>query len=181
MYNIRDGLWWEEVRSEENEMAEKLWRQNYATTLRGGGWMARQLSWFFAWKQYKNSVTSMTLIICDSYTLKYRPWTCLPLISNKVITTPPTCHVLCMGMARGLLRTENTLYFETKCSESRSDRPSMKKASNLGYITIGHLVPPIIVSIMLSGKLWWIEDAATIGYLQENAMHVHYEDQSVNV
>jgi hypothetical protein len=77
-----------------------------------------------------------------------------------------------MGVDRGLLRTENALYLKTKCIETRSDLPSMKKASNLGYKRRKYFVQTIIVSIMLSGRLRWIEDAATMGYLQENTMHV---------
>ena len=123
----------------------------------------------------------MILILGSCYIFKNKPWTRLPLFSNTIITTPHIYHVLCTGVDRGLLRTENTLYLKTKCTENRSDLPSMKKASNLGYITRGYFVQPIIVSIMLSGRLRWIEDAATMGYLQENTMHIRYKDHSVKV
>ena len=113
--------------------------------------------------------------------MKNMPWTCLPLFSNTIITTPPACHVLCTGVDRGLLRIENTLYLKTKCIENRSDLPSTKKASNLGYITKWYFVQPIIFGIMLSGRLRWIEDAAKMGYFQENTMHVRYKFQSVKV
>jgi hypothetical protein len=125
----------------------------------------------------------MTLKLGCCYTLKNNPRTRLQLFSNTIITNPLIFHVLCAGVDRGLLRTENALYeyLKSKCTESRSDLPSMKKASNPGYITRGYFVQPIIVSIMLSGRLRWIEDEVTMGYLQENTTHVRYKDQSVKV
>ena len=69
----------------------------------------------------------------------------------------------------------------TRCSEKRPDLTGIKKVSNFGYITRGNCVPPIAVSAMLTGRLQLIEQAATMGYLQENTMHVRYKDQSVNV